>query len=211
MPIGVPKVPFRIPGEEDASWIDVYNRLYRDRLLFLGQDVDDEIANQLIGIMIYLNGENQSKDMYMYINSPGGAVLAGISVYDAMQFVVPDVHTICMGLAASMGSFILTGGEISKRLALPHARVMIHQPASSFYEGQAGECMIEAEEVLKLKDCVTKVYMQRTGKPMAVISEDMERDVFMSAKEAQAYGIVDLVATDDEPSTNTPFDYGRKW
>lgn len=213
MPIGVPKVPFRIPGEEDASWIDVYNRLYRDRLLFLGQDVDDEIANQLIGIMIYLNGENQSKDMYMYINSPGGAVLAGISVYDAMQFVVPDVHTICMGLAASMGSFILTGGEISKRLALPHARVMIHQPASSFYEGQAGECMIEAEEVLKLKDCVTKVYMQRTGKPMAVISEDMERDVFMSAKEAQAYGIVDLVATDDEPSTNTSFDYGRnmKW
>lgn len=211
MPIGVPKVPFRIPGEEDASWIDVYNRLYRDRLLFLGQDVDDEIANQLIGIMIYLNGENQSKDMYMYINSPGGAVLAGISVYDAMQFVVPDVHTICMGLAASMGSFILTGGEISKRLALPHARVMIHQPASSFYEGQAGECMIEAEEVLKLKDCVTKVYMQRTGKPMAVISEDMERDVFMSAKEAQAYGIVDLVATDDESNTNTSFDYGRKW
>jgi ATP-dependent Clp protease, protease subunit len=213
MPIGVPKVPFRIPGEEDASWIDVYNRLYRDRLLFLGQDVDDEIANQLIGIMIYLNGENQSKDMYMYINSPGGAVLAGISVYDAMQFVVPDVHTICMGLAASMGSFILTGGEISKRLALPHARVMIHQPASSFYEGQAGECMIEAEEVLKLKDCVTKVYMQRTGKPMAVISEDMERDVFMSAKEAQIYGIVDLVATDDESNTNTSFNYGRntKW
>lgn len=213
MPIGVPKVPFRIPGEEDASWIDVYNRLYRDRLLFLGQDVDDEIANQLIGIMIYLNGENQSKDMYMYINSPGGAVLAGISVYDAMQFVVPDVHTICMGLAASMGSFILTGGEISKRLALPHARVMIHQPASSFYEGQAGECMIEAEEVLKLKDCVTKVYMQRTGKPMAVISEDMERDVFMSAKEAQIYGIVDLVATDDESNTNPSFDYGRnmKW
>jgi ATP-dependent Clp protease protease subunit len=97
------------------------NRLYRERLLFLGQHVDDEIANQLIGIMMYLNGEDESKDMYLYINSPGGAVLAGISVYDAMQFVVPDVHTICMGLAASMGSFILTGGEITKRIALPHA------------------------------------------------------------------------------------------
>nr|YP_009667837.1 Clp protease proteolytic subunit [Porella perrottetiana]QCW58612.1 Clp protease proteolytic subunit [Porella perrottetiana] len=209
MPIGVPKVPFRLPGEEDAVWIDVYNRLYRERLLFLGQQVDDEIANQLIGIMMYLNGEDESKDMYLYVNSPGGAVLAGISVYDAMQFVVPDVHTICMGLAASMGSFILTGGEITKRIALPHAlryfinRVMIHQPASSYYDGQAGECIMEAEEVLKLRDCITKVYVQRTGKPLWVISEDMERDVFMSAKEAKVYGIVDLVAIEnDSNSTN---------
>nr|YP_009668002.1 Clp protease proteolytic subunit [Jubula hutchinsiae]QCW58777.1 Clp protease proteolytic subunit [Jubula hutchinsiae] len=205
MPIGVPKVPFRLPGEEDAVWIDVYNRLYRERLLFLGQQVDDEIANQLIGIMMYLNGEDESKDMYLYVNSPGGAVLAGISVYDAMQFVVPDVHTICMGLAASMGSFILTGGEITKRIALPHAlyRVMIHQPASSYYDGQAGECIMEAEEVLKLRDCITKVYVQRTGKPLWVISEDMERDVFMSAKEAKVYGIVDLVAIENgSNSTN---------
>nr|YP_001023726.1 ATP-dependent Clp protease proteolytic subunit [Angiopteris evecta]YP_009974144.1 clp protease proteolytic subunit [Marattia laxa]A2T358.1 RecName: Full=ATP-dependent Clp protease proteolytic subunit; AltName: Full=Endopeptidase Clp [Angiopteris evecta]ABG79625.1 clp protease proteolytic subunit [Angiopteris evecta]QNH94004.1 clp protease proteolytic subunit [Marattia laxa] len=193
MPIGVPKVPFRLPGEEDAVWVDV-NRLYRERLLFLGQQVDDEIANQLIGIMMYLNGEDETQDMYLYINSPGGAVLPGISVYDAMQFVVPDVHTICMGLAASMGSSILTGGEITKRIALPHARVMIHQPASSYYDGQAGECIMEAEEVLKLRDCITKVYVQRTGKPLWVISEDMERDVFMSAEEAKAYGIVDLIA-----------------
>eukprot|EP00850_Spirogloea_muscicola_P024173 SM000464S16932 [mRNA] locus=s464:7271:9309:- [translate_table: standard] len=130
MPIGVPKVPFRLPGEEEAVWIDVYNRLYRERLLFLGQNVDDEIANQLIGIMMYLNGEDETKDMYMYINSPGG------------------------------------------------------------------ECIMEAEEVLKLRDCITRVYVQRTGKPVWVISEDMERDVFMSAKEAQTYGIVDLVAVD---------------
>lgn len=205
MPIGVPKVAYRIPGEEDATWIDIYNRLYRERLLFLGQNVDDEIANQLIGIMMYLNGEDENKDIFMYINSPGGAVLAGIAVYDAMQFVVPDVHTICVGLAASMGSFILTGGEITKRLALPHARVMIHQPASSFYEGQAGECMMEAEEVLKLRDCITTVYMQRTGKPAWVISEDMERDVFMSAREAQAYGIVDLVAADDGATNNASY------
>uniref|UniRef100_A0AAT9USS9 ATP-dependent Clp protease proteolytic subunit n=1 Tax=Pallavicinia longispina TaxID=280536 RepID=A0AAT9USS9_9MARC len=202
MPIGVPKVPFRLPGEEDAVWIDVYNRLYRERLLFLGQQVDDEIANQPIGIMMYLNGEDESKDMYSYINSPGGAVLSGISVYDAMQFVVPDVHTICMGLAASMGSFILAGGEITKRIALPHARVMIHQPASSYYDGQAGECIMEAEEVLKLRDCITKVYVQRTGKPLWVISEDMERDVFMSAEEANVYGIVDLVAIENNSTNN---------
>uniref|UniRef100_A0AB39U2P4 ATP-dependent Clp protease proteolytic subunit n=1 Tax=Ophioglossum hongii TaxID=3238578 RepID=A0AB39U2P4_9MONI len=201
MPIGVPKVPFRLPGEEDAVWVDVYNRLYRERLLFLGQQVDDEIANQLIGIMMYLNGEDENKNMYSYINSPGGAVLPGISIYDAMQFVVPDVHTICMGLAASMGSFISTGGEITKRIALPHARVMIHQPASSYYDGQAGECIMEAEEVLKLRDCITKVYAQRTGKPLWVISEDMERDAFTSAGEAKAYGIVDLVASENSPDS----------
>nr|UBX38490.1 ATP-dependent Clp protease proteolytic subunit [Cycas taiwaniana] len=195
MPIGVPKVPFRIPGEEDAVWVDVINRLYRERLLFPGQQVDDEIANQLIGIMMYLNGEDENKDIYPYINSPGGAVIPGISIYDAMQFVVPDVHTICMGLAASMGSSVLTGGEITKRIALPH--VMIHQPASSYYDGQAGECIMEAEEVLKLRDSITNVYVQRTGKPLWVISGDMERDVFMSATEAQAYGIVDLVAVEN--------------
>nr|YP_009032848.1 clp protease proteolytic subunit [Osmundastrum cinnamomeum]AHA59581.1 clp protease proteolytic subunit [Osmundastrum cinnamomeum] len=195
MPIGVPKVPFRLPGEEDAVRVDV-NRLHRERLLFLGQQVDDEIANQPIGITMHLNGEDETKDMYLYINSPGGAVLPGISVYDAMQFVVPDVHTICMGLAASMGSFILTGGEITKRIALPHARVMIHQPASSYYDGQAGECIMEAEEVLKLRDCITKVHAQRTGKPLWMIPEDMERDVFMSAKEAETHGIADLAASE---------------
>ena len=160
----------------------------------MGQQVDDEISNQLVGIMMYLNGEDDTRDLYLYINSPGGAVLPGISVYDAMQFVIPDVHTICMGLAASMGSFILTGGEITKRLALPHARIMIHQPASSYYDGQAGECVLEAEEILKLRDCITKVYVQRTGKPLRVVSEDMERDVFMSAEEARDYGLIDLVA-----------------
>nr|WCR30483.1 clp protease proteolytic subunit [Selaginella remotifolia] len=196
MPIGVPKVSYRLAGEEDMTWIDIYNRLYRERLLFLGQQMDDEIANQLICIMMYLNGENRSQDIYLYINSPGGAVLAGISVYDVMQFVVPDVHTICVGLAASMGSFVLTGGEIAERIALPHSRVMIHQPASSFYEGQAGDCLMEAEEILKLRDCITKIYAQRTGKPLWAVSEDMERDVFMSAVEARVYGIIDIVVSD---------------
>nr|YP_009757545.1 ATP-dependent Clp protease proteolytic subunit [Carya sinensis]QIM59545.1 ATP-dependent Clp protease proteolytic subunit [Carya sinensis] len=196
MPIGVPKVPFRSPGEEDASWVDV-NRLYRERLLFLGQEVDSEISNQLIGLMVYLSIEDDTKDLYLFINSPGGWVIPGVAIYDTMQFVGPDVQTICMGLAASMGSFILVGGEITKRLAFPHARrVMIHQPASSFYEAQTGEFIQEAEELLKLRETITRVYVQRTGKPLWVVSEDMERDVFMSAREAQAHGIVDLVAVE---------------
>nr|YP_009864519.1 clpP-like protease [Smilax glycophylla]YP_010132792.1 ATP-dependent Clp protease proteolytic subunit [Smilax microphylla]QKE32514.1 clpP-like protease [Smilax glycophylla]QWC93257.1 ATP-dependent Clp protease proteolytic subunit [Smilax microphylla]UPO69417.1 clpP-like protease [Smilax moranensis] len=197
MPIGVPKVPFRNPGEEDAVWVDV-NRLHRERLLFLGQEVDSEISNQLVGLMVYLSIEDNTRDFYLFINSPGGWVIPGIAIYDTMQFVPPDVHTICMGLAASMGSFILVGGEITKRLAFPHARVMIHQPASSFYEAQAGEFILEAEELLKLRETITKVYVQRTGNPLWVVSEDMERDVFMSATEAQSHGIVDLVAVENE-------------
>uniref|UniRef100_UPI0030DFD192 clp protease proteolytic subunit n=1 Tax=Sedum lushanense TaxID=3114545 RepID=UPI0030DFD192 len=195
MPIGVPKVPFRSPGEEDASWVDIY-RLYRERLLFLGQEVDNELSNQLIGLMVYLTIEDRNRELYLFINSPGGWVIPGIAVYDTMQFVPPDVHTICMGLAASMGSFVLVGGEITKRLAFPHAWVMIHQPASSFYESQTGEFVLEAEELLNLRETITMVYVQRTGKSFWVVSEDMERDVFMSATEAQAHGIVDLVAVE---------------
>nr|YP_010462866.1 ATP-dependent Clp protease proteolytic subunit [Primulina sclerophylla]UUJ36665.1 ATP-dependent Clp protease proteolytic subunit [Primulina sclerophylla] len=196
MPIGVPKVPFRIPGEEDASWVDVYNRLYRERLLFLGQDVNSEISNQLIGLMVYLSIEDDTKDLYLFINSPGGWVIAGLAIYDTMQFVRPEVHTVCMGLAASMGSFLLAAGELTKRLAFPHARVMIHQPAASFYEAQTGEFILEAEELLKIRETIARVYAQRTGKPLWVVSEDLERDVFMSATEAQAYGIIDLVAVE---------------
>nr|YP_010187067.1 ATP-dependent Clp protease proteolytic subunit [Dicrastylis parvifolia]QVL24706.1 ATP-dependent Clp protease proteolytic subunit [Dicrastylis parvifolia] len=195
MPIGVPKVPFRSPGEEDATWVDV-NRLYRQRLLFLGQEVNTEISNQLVGLMVYLSIEDGTKDLYLFINSPGGWVISGVAIYDTMQVVQPEVNTICLGLAASMGSFILVGGEITKRLALPHARVMIHQPASTFFQAQAGEFVLEAEELLKIREDLTRVYVQRTGKPLWVVSEDMERDVFMSATEAQAYGIVDLVAVE---------------
>nr|QKV48119.1 clp protease proteolytic subunit [Risleya atropurpurea] len=197
MPIGVPKVIFRIPGEEDLVWIDV-NRLHRERLLFLGQGVGSIISNQLISLIIYLSIEDATKDIYLFINSPGGWLIPGIALYDTMQFVSPDIHTICIGLAASMGSFLLVGGEITKRIAFPHARIMIHQPVSSFYEGQVGEVMLEAEELLKLRETITKVYVQRTGNPLWVISEDMERDVFMSATEAQAYGIIDLIAVENK-------------
>ncbi|MCL7025629.1 hypothetical protein MKW94_024084 [Papaver nudicaule] len=150
-----------------------------------------------MGLMIYLTIEDDTKDVYLFINSPGGWVTPGIAMYNIMQFVQPDVHTICMGLAASMGSFVLVGGEITKRLAFPHAWVMIHQPASSFYEAQTGEFVLEAEELLKLRETLTRVYVQRTGNPLWVVSEDMERDVFMSATEAQAHGIVDLVAVEN--------------
>nr|YP_009450118.1 clp protease proteolytic subunit [Burmannia oblonga]ANK36315.1 clp protease proteolytic subunit [Burmannia oblonga] len=196
MPVGIPKVPFRSPGEEDAVWVDI-NRLYRERILFLGQEIDSEISNQLVGLIVYLTIEDNTKDLYLFINSPGGWVIPGISLYDIIQFVPQDVHTICIGLAASMGSLILVGGEITKRLAFPNARVMIHQPYSSFYEAKTGEFILEAEELLKLRETLTKVYAKRTGNPLSLVSEDMERDVFMSALEAKAYGIVDLVAIEN--------------
>nr|YP_010312132.1 clp protease proteolytic subunit [Zanthoxylum ailanthoides]ULF02597.1 clp protease proteolytic subunit [Zanthoxylum ailanthoides] len=194
MPIGVPKVPYRSPGDKHPSWVDIYNRLYRERLLFLGQMVESDISNQLIGIMVYLSIENETKDLYLFINSPGGWVIPGIAIYDTMQFVRPDVQTICMGLAASMGSFLLAAGASTKRLAFPHAWVMIHQPIGAFYGAQTGEFILDTEELLKLREILTMVYVQRSGKPLWVVSEDMERDTFMSATEAQAHGIVDLVA-----------------
>nr|YP_010758623.1 ATP-dependent Clp protease proteolytic subunit [Caragana opulens]WEW73087.1 ATP-dependent Clp protease proteolytic subunit [Caragana opulens] len=194
MPVGIPKVPFLLPGDDDASWIDLYNRLFQERLLFLGQEVNSEISNQLVGLMVYLSLEDKTKDLYLFINSPGGEVISGMAIFDTMQFVEAEVQTVCVGLAASMGSLLLVGGVITKRLAFPHARVMIHQPASSFYEGQTVECMLEANELLKMRQTMTKIYAQRTGKPSWQISKDMERDHYMSAEEAQAHGIVDMVA-----------------
>nr|BDR61677.1 ATP-dependent Clp protease proteolytic subunit [Erycibe henryi] len=193
MPVGVPKVPFRNPGEEDASWIDIYNRLYRERCLFLTQEIDSEIANQIVGLLVYLSLEDETKDLFLFINSPGGGVISGVAIYDTMQSVRPDVHTICIGLAASMGSFILAGGEITKRLAFPHARVMMHQPMSSFFEAQTGEFMLETEELGKLRQNIVKAYVQRTGKPAWFIDDALNRDIFLSATEAKAYGIIDTI------------------
>nr|YP_010223107.1 clp protease proteolytic subunit [Nanhaia speciosa]UCJ03200.1 clp protease proteolytic subunit [Nanhaia speciosa] len=194
MPIGIPKVPFRVPGDDEASWIDLYNRLYQERLLFLGQEVNSEISNQLVGLMIYLSLEDNNKDLYLLINSPGGEVISGMGIFDTMQLIEAEVQTVCVGLAASMGSLLLVGGEITKRLAFPRAWVMIHQPASSFYEGQTAECVLEADELLKMRKTMTTIYAQRTGKPSWQIYKDMERDLYMSAEEAQAYGIIDMVA-----------------
>nr|AGW96956.1 clp protease proteolytic subunit [Ipomoea cairica]BDR62260.1 ATP-dependent Clp protease proteolytic subunit [Ipomoea cairica] len=198
MPIGVPKVPFRNPGDEDASWMDIYNRLYRERFLFLVQAIDSEIANQIVGLLVYLNIEDDTKDIFLYINSPGGDVISGIAIYDMMQTVRPGVSTICIGLAASMGSFILAGGAITRRAAFPHARVMIHQPRTSFFESQAVELLLEVEEALKLRERIAEIYAQRTGNPAWIISRDMDRDVFFSARQARIYGIIDDIGFSDD-------------
>lgn len=201
MPIGVPKVPFRLPGEPTAQWIDLYNRLYRERVLFLCQDLDDELTNQLIGIMLFLNAEEKSKGLYIYINSPGGSVTCGIALYDTMNYVKAEVTTICVGTAASMASFILAGGDIGKRIALPHSRIMIHQPEGGS-QGQASEVLSECEEVLRIRHQVGKIYAQRTNQPLSKISRDMDRDQFLSAKEAKEYGLVDQVAVDVKWGSN---------
>nr|UKO32285.1 clp protease proteolytic subunit [Evolvulus alsinoides] len=195
MPIGVPKVPFRNPGDEDASWIDIYNRLYRQRCLFLAQPIDNQISNQLAGLLIYLSIEDPNKDLFLFINSPGGGVMSGITLYDTMQMVAPDVQTICIGLAASMASLILAGrGRNYQTYGIPSRRVMIHQPMSSFFEAQAGEVVLETKEVMKLRENLTQAYVNRTGKPDWLITQEMERDNFLSAREAKVYGIIDYVA-----------------
>lgn len=193
MPIGVPKVPYRIPGDEEATWVDLYNVMYRERTLFLGQEIRCEITNHITGLMVYLSIEDGISDIFLFINSPGGWLISGMAIFDTMQTVTPDIYTICLGIAASMASFILLGGEPTKRIAFPHARIMLHQPASTYYQARTPEFLLEVEELHKVREMITRVYALRTGKPFWVVSEDMERDVFMSADEAKAYGLVDIV------------------
>jgi ATP-dependent Clp protease protease subunit len=192
MPIGVPKVPYRLPGEQYTQWVDIYNRLYRERIIFLGKDVDDEIANQIIAVMLYLDSEDPGKDIYLYINSPGGMVTSGMAIFDTMQHIKSDVVTICVGLAASMGSFLLMAGAKGKRLALPHSRIMIHQPSGGT-RGQASDIEIEAREILRIRRQLNQVYADRTGQALEKIEKDMDRDFFMSAQEAKEYGLIDRV------------------
>jgi ATP-dependent Clp protease protease subunit len=196
MPIGVPKVPYRMPGEQFTQWIDIYNRLYRERIIFLGKDVDDEIANQIIAVMLYLDSEDPGKDIVLYINSPGGLVTAGMAIYDTMQHIKSDVVTICVGLAASMGSFLLAAGTKGKRLALPHSRIMIHQPSGGT-RGQATDIELEAREIIRLRRQLNEIYAQNTGQPLSKIEKDMDRDFFMSAEEAKEYGLIDRVIEDN--------------
>nr|YP_009457886.1 clp protease proteolytic subunit [Durio zibethinus]AUN44901.1 clp protease proteolytic subunit [Durio zibethinus] len=193
MPVGIPKVPFQVPGDNDASWVDIYNRIYRERLLFLGKELDIQTSNQLAGIMIYLSIESNSRDLFFFINSPGGGIVSGLSLFDTMQAVEPDVHTLAMGLTASIAAFLLVGGEITKRRAFPHARrVMIHQPISMLKDDGFKDWVMETDEVMKMQEDIIEAYVQRTGQPRWVINKDMERDNFMSAKEAKDHGIVDI-------------------
>jgi len=192
MPIGVPKVAYRVPGAPSADWVDIYNRLYRERIIFLGQEIDDQIANQIIAVMLYLDSEDNSKPIYLYINSPGGSVISGLAMYDTMKHIKSEVVTINVGLAASMSSFILAAGEKGKRLALPHSRIMIHQPMGGA-QGQASDIEVEAQQILRIRKSLTEDYAEMSGRPYEKVLQDMDRDNFMSSYEAAEYGLIDRV------------------
>ncbi len=171
---------------------DIYSRLLKDRLVFIVGPVEDHMANLVVAQLLYLESENADKDIHLYINSPGGIVTAGLSVYDTMQFINCDVSTICCGQAASMGALLLAGGTNGKRFALPHSRVMVHQPSAGF-QGQATDISIHAQETLELKARLNAIMAKHTGQPIKQIEQDLERDNFKSATEAQEYGLVDHV------------------
>jgi len=192
MPIGVPKVAYRVPNSQQADWIDIYNRLYRERIIFLGQEIDDEQANQIIGVMIYLDFEDKNKPIYMYINCPGGSVIAGLALYDTMQHIQSQVVTINLGLAASMASFILAAGQRGRRMALPHSRVMIHQPMGGA-QGQAEDIKVEAAQIMRIRDNIVKMYSMMTGQTQEAITKALDRDNFLSAREALEFGLIDSI------------------
>ncbi len=178
-------------GRGDRAF-DIYSRLLRERIVFLGTQVDNRIADAIVAQMLYLEAEDPEKDIQFYINSPGGSVSAGFAIYDTMQQVAPDVVTICYGLAASMGAFLLSGGTKGKRMALPSARIMIHQPLGGA-QGQAVDIEIQAKEILYLKETLNHLLAEHTGQPLSRIEEDTDRDFFMSPDEAKAYGLIDQV------------------
>lgn len=171
---------------------DIYSRLLKDRIIFLGEEVNDVTASLVVAQILFLESEDPTKDINLYINSPGGSVVAGMAIYDTMQYVKCDVSTICMGMAASMGAFLLAGGTKGKRYALPNAEIMIHQPSGGA-QGQATEIRIAAEQILKTKEKLNKILAENTNQPIEVIERDTERDNYMSAEEALAYGIIDKV------------------
>lgn len=174
---------------------DIYSRLLKDRIIFLGTAINDDVANLLIAQMLFLESEDPDKDINLYINSPGGVVTSGLAVYDTMQYIKPDVTTVCIGQAASMGALLLAAGADKKRYALPHSRIMIHQPMGGF-QGQASDIAIQAKEILRMKDALNDILVRHTGKSMEDVQKDTDRDNFMSGAEAKSYGIVDHVITD---------------
>lgn len=173
---------------------DIYSRLLKDRIVFLGGPIDDTVANSIIAQLLFLEAENPDKDIHLYINSPGGVVTAGMAIYDTMQYIEPDVSTICVGSAASMASVLLTAGAKGKRFALPHSQVMIHQPLGGV-QGQATEIEIHAREILRMRKELNGILSEHTGQPIDVIQKDTERDNFMTAEEAKEYGLIDEILT----------------
>ncbi len=179
---------------------DIYSRLLKERIIFLGGPIDDSVANVVVAQLLFLESEDPDKDIHLYINSPGGVVTAGLAIYDTMQYIKPDVSTICIGQAASMGSILLTAGAAGKRYALPHARIMIHQPLGGA-QGQSTDIQIQAKEILRLREVGNNILAHHTGQDPEKINVDTERDNFMSAEEAKAYGLIDEVVTRPKAAT----------
>jgi ATP-dependent Clp protease protease subunit len=174
---------------------DIYSRLLKDRIIFLGTAMNDEVANLLIAQLLFLESEDPDKDINFYVNSPGGLVTAGMAVYDTMQYIKPDITTVCVGQAASMGAILLTAGTNGKRYSLPNSRILIHQPMGGF-QGQASDIAIQAREILRMKETLNQILVKHTGKNMEQIQGDTDRDFFMTSEQAKAYGIIDHVITD---------------
>ena len=189
--LGLVPMVIETSGRGERAY-DIYSRLLRERIVFLVGPVNDQTANVVVAQMLFLESENPDKEIFLYINSPGGSVSAGLSVYDTMQFIKPDVSTLCMGMAASMGAFLLAAGTKGKRLALPNSRIMIHQPSGGA-QGQASDIEIQAREILKLRESLNQILADRTGQSLDKIKADSERDYFMSAPEARDYGLIDQV------------------
>jgi ATP-dependent Clp protease protease subunit len=189
--LGMVPIVIEQSGRGERAY-DIYSRLLRERIVFLVGPVNDQTANLVVAQMLFLESENPDKDVFLYINSPGGSVSAGMSIFDTMQFIKPDVSTMCMGLAASMGSFLLMAGAKGKRLSLPNSRIMIHQPSGGA-QGQATDIEIHAREILKTREQLNKIYAERTGQTLEKIQADMERDFFLDPQEAKAYGLIDQV------------------
>lgn len=200
MPIGTPSVPYRLPGGTYEQWISIYERLFRERIIFLTEEVDDGIANAIVAYMLYLDSEDPSKPIYLYINSPGGSVTAGMAIYDTMQYIKSEVVTICVGLAASMGAFLLNAGTKGKRLALPHSRIMIHQPSGGVGRRQATDIEIEAARIVQVRSELNGLMAQHSGRTVEEIERDSDRDNFMSAAQAKEYGLIDRVIEERLPA-----------
>jgi len=198
--LGMVPIVIETSGRGERAY-DIYSRLLRERLIFLVGPVDDHTANLVVAQMLFLESENPDKDISLYINSPGGSVSAGMSIFDTMQFIKPDVSTLCMGIAASMGSFLLMAGAKGKRFALPNSRVMIHQPSGGA-QGQATDIEIHAREILKTREQLNRIYAERTGQSIEKIRADMERDFFMDPEESKAYGLIDKVLSKREALSN---------
>jgi ATP-dependent Clp protease protease subunit len=191
-------------GRGERSY-DIYSRLLKDRIIFLGGGIDDHVANLVVAQLLFLEAEDPDKDIHLYINSPGGLVTAGLAIYDTMRYIKAPVSTICVGQAASMGAFLLSGGERGKRFALPHSRIMIHQPLGGF-QGQATDIHIQAQEILRLKRRLNELLAEHSGQAVEKVEADTERDYFMGGAEAVAYGIIDSIITRNEAGREVPGD-----